>query len=200
MARPITPNDLRFMDTALALAYAHLGKTAPNPSVGCIIVKNGIIIGAAATAPTGRPHAEPQALAQAGDNTKGASVYVTLEPCAHTGKTPPCADALIKAQPGEVIMACLDPFDQVDGRGAERLQKAGITVIEGVRRQEALALNEGFFTRLKTGQPMLVEDDRTGLYDGPLDLQPGQSLQDRLDQAGAQGLTRLYSAARETSR
>jgi len=95
--RAVTPDDLRFMDAALALAFARLGQTAPNPSVGCVIVRERRVIGAAATAAGGRPHAETQALAQAGEAARGARAYVSLEPCAHHGRTPPCAQALIDA-------------------------------------------------------------------------------------------------------
>ena len=179
------------MDTALALAYARLGQTAPNPSVGCVIVKDGWIIGAAATAPDGRPHAEPQALAQAGAAAEGATVYVTLEPCAHTGKTPPCAQALIAARPAEVVIACRDPFEQVAGRGIAMLADAGIAVLEGVREAQAITLNAGFFERLKTGRPLLVRDNRPGLFDAELALEPGEDVDAALERLGAQGLTRV---------
>lgn len=179
------------MDVALALAYARLGSTAPNPSVGCVIVKQGRIIGAAATAPGGRPHAEPQALEQAGDAAHGARVYVTLEPCAHYGQTPPCAKALIKAQPAEVIIACHDPYEPVAGRGVAMLKDAGIEVLEGVREAQALAMNAGFFQRLRTGRPLLTRDPRTGLYDADLALEPGESLDEALERMGAEGLTRI---------
>ncbi|WP_022700472.1 bifunctional diaminohydroxyphosphoribosylaminopyrimidine deaminase/5-amino-6-(5-phosphoribosylamino)uracil reductase RibD [Oceanicaulis alexandrii] len=190
-ARPVSVEDLRYMDAALALAYARLGATAPNPSVGCVIVRQGRIIGAAATAPGGRPHAEPQALAQAGDAAQDASVYVTLEPCAHYGQTPPCAEALIKARPAEVIIACRDPFEHVAGRGAAMLEDAGIDVLEGVREAQALAMNAGFFHRLKTGRPLLARDLRPALFDADLNLEPGESVDLALDRLGKAGLTRI---------
>lgn len=190
-ARPVSVDDLRYMDVALALAYARLGATAPNPSVGCVIVKHGRIIGAAATAPGGRPHAEPQALAQAGDAAKGAQVYVSLEPCAHHGQTPPCAEALIKARPAEVIIACRDPFESVAGRGVTMLKDAGVPVLEGVREAQALAMNAGFFHRLKTGRPLLAGDPRPALFDADLSLEPGESLDAALDRFGQAGLTRV---------
>ena len=190
-ARPVSVEDLRYMDTALALAYARLGATAPNPSVGCVIVKQGRIIGAAATAPGGRPHAEPQALAQAGDAVQGARVYVSLEPCAHYGQTPPCAEALIKARPAEVIIACRDPYESVAGRGVAMLKDAGIEVLEGVREAQALAMNAGFFHRLKTGRPVLARDLRPALFDADLSLEPGESLDEALKRLGADGLTRI---------
>jgi diaminohydroxyphosphoribosylaminopyrimidine deaminase/5-amino-6-(5-phosphoribosylamino)uracil reductase len=190
-ARPVSVEDLRYMDAALALAYARLGATAPNPSVGCVIVRQGRIIGAAATAPGGRPHAEPQALAQAGDAAQDASVYVTLEPCAHYGQTPPCAEALIKARPAEVIIACHDPFEHVAGRGVAMLKDAGIDVLEGVREAQALAMNAGFFHRLKTGRPLLARDLRPALFDADLSLEPGESVDMALDRFGKAGLTRI---------
>ena len=179
------------MDTALALAYARLGQTAPNPSVGCAIVKSGQIIGAAATAPGGRPHAEPQALEQAGAKAEGATVYVSLEPCAHYGKTPPCAEALVAARPAEVVIACRDPFEHVAGRGIAILENAGIAVLESVREADAIRLNAGFFERLKTGKPLLVQDSRPGLYDTDLELEPGEDLVTALERLGAQGMTRV---------
>ncbi|MGX6649040.1 bifunctional diaminohydroxyphosphoribosylaminopyrimidine deaminase/5-amino-6-(5-phosphoribosylamino)uracil reductase RibD [Maricaulaceae bacterium MS644] len=185
------PDDLRFMDAALALAYAALGSTAPNPAVGCVIVKAGRVIGAAATARGGRPHAETQALEQAGSDAGGARVYVTLEPCSHYGKTPPCAEALILARPAVVIIACTDPFEAVAGRGAAMLREAGIEVVEGVRRAEAEALNTGFFTRLKTGRPLVVRDPRRALFDADLAFEPGESEADALFRLGALGLTRV---------
>ena len=189
--RAATPDDLRFMDAALALAYGALGSTAPNPAVGCVIVKAGRVVGAAATAAGGRPHAEPQALALAGDDAWGSTVYVTLEPCAHHGQTLPCAEALIRARPAEVVIACTDPFPQVAGRGADMLRAAGIAVVDGVRRAEAETLNAGFFTRLKTGRPMLARDPRAGLFDADLVLAPGEDEAEALARAGAAGLTRL---------
>lgn len=186
-----SPEDLRFMDVALALAFAALGSTAPNPAVGCVIVTHGRIVGAAATAKGGRPHAETQALHAAGEAARGARVYVTLEPCAHYGKTPPCADALIAAQPGEVVIACADPFEEVAGRGAARLRDAGIPVREGVREAEAQALNAGFFARLASGVPLIETDRRAGLYDMDLALQPGEDEQAALRRLGALGVTRV---------
>lgn len=179
------------MDTALALAYARLGATAPNPAVGCVIVTANRIVGAAATAPGGRPHAEPQALEQAGASARGATVYVTLEPCAHHGKTPPCAEALVAAQPAEVVIACRDPFEHVAGRGVSLLKAAGIAVVEGVREAEAMTLNAGFFQRLETGRPLLAQDTRASLYDADLEVEAGEDIDTALARLGAQGLTRV---------
>ena len=179
------------MDAALAHAFAGLGHTAPNPSVGCIIVKNGKVIGQARTADTGRPHAEPQALEQAGDQAQGARVYVTLEPCSHYGKTPPCAEALVAAKPAEVIIACRDPFEKVSGRGIKMLEDAGITVLVGVRQAQAEAMNEGFFTLIRTGRPFASDDRRASLFDADFILKAGESRDEGLERLGKAGLTRV---------
>ncbi len=189
--RAPTPDDLRFMDVALACAYGALGRTAPNPAVGCVVVKQGRILGAAATAPGGRPHAEPQALAQAGDQAQGSSIYVTLEPCAHYGQTPPCAEALVAARPAEVIIACRDKFERVAGRGVEILKTGGVVVVEGVRETAAETLNAGFFTRLKTGKPLLATDPRPALYDADLVQGADETLNEALMRLGRSGLTRV---------
>ena len=189
--RPLTPADLRFMDAALAMAYARLGATAPNPAVGCLIVKQGRVIAAAATAPGGRPHAETQALDMAGAAARGASVYVTLEPCAHHGRTPPCAEALVQARPAEVLIGCADPFAQVDGKGSAILKAAGITVIEPVRRDRAQALNAGFFNTVRCGRALAVDDDRSGLADADFEMKPGETAPQALTRAAGQGLTRV---------
>src|SRR6478736_8275817 len=110
-------DDARFMEEAIRLALLHLGQTSTNPSVGCIIVRNGEIVGRGVTAIGGRPHAEPQALAEAGESARGATAYVTLEPCSHHGKTPPCAEALIASGVARVVVALTDPDPRVSGRG-----------------------------------------------------------------------------------
>ncbi|MGY6628787.1 MAG: bifunctional diaminohydroxyphosphoribosylaminopyrimidine deaminase/5-amino-6-(5-phosphoribosylamino)uracil reductase RibD [Oceanicaulis sp.] len=199
--RPVTPDDLRFMDAALALAFSRLGQTAPNPSVGCVIVQGRAVIAAAATAPGGRPHAETQALDEAGGGARGARVYVSLEPCAHHGQTPPCAAALIKAGVAEVIIACRDPDPRVAGRGSTMLREAGISVIEGVREAEAEALNAGFFTRIATGRPLVIQDGRPGLFDADLEIGPDESLEQAMDRMGRSGVTRVrIPAGRATAR
>jgi diaminohydroxyphosphoribosylaminopyrimidine deaminase/5-amino-6-(5-phosphoribosylamino)uracil reductase len=189
--RAITLDDLRYMDAALACAFAALGATAPNPAVGCLIVKSGRVLGAAATAQGGRPHAETQALAQAGDAARGATAYVTLEPCAHYGQTPPCAEALVAAGMAEVVIACRDPFDEVDGRGAAILRAAGISVVEGVRREAAQALNAGFFQTLAQGRALAVEDPRSGLVDRAFQQRQGEDAATALSRAAKAGLTRV---------
>lgn len=140
--------DENYMDQALGLAWDQKGKTFPNPSVGCVIVKNGKIVGQAATASGGRPHAETQALTMAGQEARGADVYVTLEPCSHHGKTPPCAGALIKAGVKKCVIACVDPDPRVNWRGAALLQEAGIDVVIGIGLDEAFKINADFFARV----------------------------------------------------
>ena len=149
-------DDTEHMRAALALARRGLGNTWPNPTVGCVIVRNGRVVGRGTTAPGGRPHAERAALDRAGEQAHGATAYVTLEPCSHHGQTPPCADALIAAGVRRVVVACVDPFPAVDGAGLERLRAAGIEVVIGVREAEAVALQEGFFTRVNIGRPMVT--------------------------------------------
>ena len=150
--------DERMMRIALGLAERGLGRVAPNPAVGCVVVQpngdGGHIVGRGWTQPFGRPHAETEALARAGSAAKGATVYVTLEPCAHTGKTPPCAQALIDAGVARVVSALKDPYPQVAGAGYAMLEDAGIEVVDGVLAAEAAHLNEGFLTRVTSGRPM----------------------------------------------
>lgn len=147
--------DARFMGLALALGERNLGRTAPNPSVGCVIVKDGIVVGRGVTAPGGRPHAETIALAHAGERAKGATAYVTLEPCANWGKTPPCCKSLIEAGIARVVIGCVDPDPRVDGKGIAWLREAGIEVVTGVREAEALAQNLGLYRRIRDGRPMV---------------------------------------------
>lgn len=163
-----------FMQQALALAAGQLGQTWPNPSVGCLIVKDGQVIGQGVTQKGGRPHAEAVALQQAGALARGADVYVTLEPCAHHGQTPPCATALIKAGVARVVVACGDPDPRVAGRGIAMLREAGIAVEEGVMAAEAQDLNRGFFKRIQTGKPWVTVKIATSL-DGRIALANGQS-------------------------
>ncbi len=149
--------DERHMRHALVLAERALGRVAPNPAVGCVIVAaDGRIVARSRTADGGRPHAETIALAQAGAAARGATVYVTLEPCAHHGQTPPCADALIEAAPARVVVAAQDPDARVHGRGIERLRAAGIEVTTGVLEQEAIRLNEGFIKRVTQDRPLVT--------------------------------------------
>lgn len=145
-----------FMEKALRLAQTALGKTAPNPAVGCIIAKNGIIVGQGTTQAGGVPHAEIIALDAAGKNAKEATMYVTLEPCCHQGKSPPCTDTIIQAGIKQVYIATLDPFSKVNGQGIARLKDAGIEVNIGICEPEALQLNEGFFSVIKKKRPFIT--------------------------------------------
>ncbi len=142
------------MQRALSLARANLGQTWPNPAVGAIIVKDGKIISEGATAKGGRPHAETIALAKAGNEAKGATLYVTLEPCSHHGQTPPCVDAIIAAGISECIIACSDTNPKVDGISA--LEAAGIKVTLGVCKAEARELNRGFFSVIEKKRPYIT--------------------------------------------
>jgi diaminohydroxyphosphoribosylaminopyrimidine deaminase/5-amino-6-(5-phosphoribosylamino)uracil reductase len=144
------------MALALALARRGLGVTWPNPSVGCVIVKNGRIVGRGVTAPGGRPHAEVVALAQAGASARGATAYVSLEPCAHHGRTPPCAEALVAAGVARVVSALEDPDERVSGRGHAILRGAGIAVETGVLAAEAAEVGAGFLARVRRGRPWLT--------------------------------------------
>ena len=145
-------DDRRFMKSALALARRGLGTVARNPSVGCVIVTSeGRMIGRGWTQPGGRPHAETEALARAGQAAHGATAYVTLEPCSHTGQTPPCCEALIDAGIARVVVAIEDPDERVSGRGIAMLENAGIAVSLGVMSEEASALNLGFLLHRQAG-------------------------------------------------
>jgi diaminohydroxyphosphoribosylaminopyrimidine deaminase/5-amino-6-(5-phosphoribosylamino)uracil reductase len=145
------------MRAALRLAERGLGRVSPNPAVGCVIVdKGGHVVGRGFTQPGGRPHAETEALKMAGDAARGATAYVTLEPCSHHGKTPPCADALIAAGIARCVAALEDPDPRVSGNGIRRLEQAGIAVDVGLCGAEAADLNAGFFTRIKFGRPLVT--------------------------------------------
>src|SRR5690606_13000429 len=146
----------RFMAAAIRLCRRHLGLTATNPSVACLIVKDGLVLGAAVTARGGRPHAETQALAEAGEAARGATVYVTLEPCSHHGKTPPCADALIAAGVARVVVSVTDPDERVAGRGLSMLRDAGMTVETGVLEAEGRAALAAYLTRQTKNRPYVT--------------------------------------------
>jgi diaminohydroxyphosphoribosylaminopyrimidine deaminase/5-amino-6-(5-phosphoribosylamino)uracil reductase len=144
------------MRAALALARRGLGNAWPNPAVGCVLVKDGRVIGRGWTQPGGRPHAETEALRRAGAAARGATAYVTLEPCSHHGRTPPCCEALAEAGIARVVMAMRDPDPRVNGRGLAMLRGAGIAVEEGLLEAEARALNAGFFRRIQAGMPVVT--------------------------------------------
>ncbi|GAB3291120.1 bifunctional diaminohydroxyphosphoribosylaminopyrimidine deaminase/5-amino-6-(5-phosphoribosylamino)uracil reductase RibD [Pseudidiomarina andamanensis] len=162
----------RYMQRALELAAQGRFSTAPNPMVGCVVVADGKIVGEGWHQRAGEPHAEVYALGEAGALAKGAAVYVTLEPCSHFGRTPPCADALIKAEVATVVVAMKDPNPLVSGEGIERLRANGIEVIVGILEQQALALNNGFVARMQRQRPWLRVkmaaslDGRTALSNG----------------------------------
>jgi len=170
-----TEADLHWMRHALALARTVMYTTAPNPRVGCVIVRDGRVIGEGATQPPGGPHAEVGALRDAasrGESTVGATFYVTLEPCSHYGRTPPCADAVVAAAPARVVVAMGDPNPLVAGAGLARLRDAGIAVTAGICQEEALALNAGFAARMSRGTPWTwlklaaSLDGRSALHNG----------------------------------
>ncbi|QKK24291.1 bifunctional diaminohydroxyphosphoribosylaminopyrimidine deaminase/5-amino-6-(5-phosphoribosylamino)uracil reductase RibD [Rhizobium hidalgonense] len=152
----VTPDDESFMAAAIRLSRRHLGRTATNPSVGCLIVRDGVVVGRAVTAVGGRPHAEPQALAEAGAAARGATAYVTLEPCSHHGKTPPCAEALIAYGVARVVISVTDPDPRVSGRGIAMLREAGIEVDAGVLEAEGRRSLAGYLTRQTKNRPYVT--------------------------------------------
>ena len=185
-ARPpsgVSAADESFMAAALRLAQRGLGNVWPNPAVGCVITgrRTGrpVVLARGWTQPGGRPHAEAEALddlfRRHGSNAgRGATAYVSLEPCSHHGRTPPCADALVAAGIARVVIACEDPDPRVSGRGIARLREAGIDVVTGVCRSAALALNAGFFQRVATGRPLVTWKTATSL-DGRIATESGES-------------------------
>lgn len=167
-------DDARHMRHALGLGARGLGQTWPNPAVGCVIVTAGRIVGRGWTQPGGRPHAEVRALTQAGQAARGATAYVTLEPCAHHGHTPPCAEALIAAGVARVVTALTDPDPRVAGRGHAMLRAAGIAVTEGVEAAAARRAHRGFLSRVTAGRPMVTLKLATSL-DGRIATAGGES-------------------------
>jgi len=167
-----TKNDIRHMARALQLARRGLYTTDPNPRVGCVVVRDGQVVGEGFHVRAGEPHAEILALRQAGETARGATVYVTLEPCAHQGRTPPCADALIAAGVTRVVAAMVDPNPRVAGEGLARIAGAGIETESGVLEAEARALNPGFISRMERGRPWvriklaMSLDGRTAMASG----------------------------------
>lgn len=185
-------DDLTAMRRALSLAQAALGSTAPNPAVGCVIVRDGAVIAEAATGAGGRPHAEEAALAALGGRADGATIYVTLEPCAHqSARGPACADGIAKSGAARCVVACGDPDPRTAGAGIARVRAAGIRVDLGVCEAEAQALNAGFFRRLATGRPIAqLSDDMKG-FDAEFRLGVGESFEQAMDRMGREGLTRV---------
>lgn len=173
------------MQTALALARRGLGNTAPNPAVGCVIVRDGTVVGRGWTAPGGRPHAEAAALAAAGERAKGATVYTTLEPCAHVGKSPACAAALADAGVARVVYSVEDPDPRVQGAGAKMLRDRRISVESGLLGQDAARLNAGFFHTVRHKRPLVTlkfatsSDGRIPTPDAPSPWVTGIPARDR---------------------
>ncbi|KLV06049.1 5-amino-6-(5-phosphoribosylamino)uracil reductase [Photobacterium aquae] len=167
-----SPNDHAMMQRAISLAKRGRYTTAPNPNVGCVIAHGETIVGEGFHYQAGQPHAEVFALRAAGEQARGATAYVTLEPCSHYGRTPPCAEALVKAGVARVVCAMVDPNPKVAGRGIAILQAAGIEVQSGLLEADAEALNPGFIKRMKTGMPFVQLklasslDGRTALANG----------------------------------
>jgi diaminohydroxyphosphoribosylaminopyrimidine deaminase/5-amino-6-(5-phosphoribosylamino)uracil reductase len=160
--------DRRYMQLALALGRRGQGRTWPNPAVGAVVVKDGVIVGRGWTQPGGRPHAEPEALRRAGEAARGATLYVTLEPCSHFGKSPPCVDAVIASGIARVVSAIEDPNPEVAGKGHAKLRAAGITVDVGLGAAEAARDHAGHFRRIRDGRPHVIlklavsADDKIG--------------------------------------
>jgi diaminohydroxyphosphoribosylaminopyrimidine deaminase/5-amino-6-(5-phosphoribosylamino)uracil reductase len=160
--------DARFMQLALTLGRRGQGRTWPNPSVGAVVVKHGVIVGRGWTQPGGRPHAEPEALKRAGEAARGATLYATLEPCSHFGKSPPCADAIIAAGVARVVSAIEDPNPEVAGQGHAKLRAAGIKVDIGLGAAEAARDHAGHFRRVREKRPHVIlklavsSDDKIG--------------------------------------
>lgn len=160
--------DARFMQLALALGRRGQGRTWPNPAVGAVVVKDGVIVGRGWTQPGGRPHAEPEALKRAGEAARGATLYVTLEPCSHVGKSPPCVDAVIAAGIARVVSAIEDPNPEVAGQGHAKLRAAGIAVDVGLNAAEAARDHAGHFRRIRDHRPHVIlklavsSDDKIG--------------------------------------
>lgn len=166
--------DERFMTLALEQARKALGRTSPNPAVGAVVVKGGKVVGAGYTSPPGGPHAEVRALNAAKEKAKGATLYSTLEPCNHFGKTPPCTEAIIAAGIKRVVYASIDPNPLVDGKGARRLKRAGLEVVSQVCRAEADELNRAFIKVMRSGLPYVTLKAAVSL-DGKLAAAGGES-------------------------
>ncbi len=184
--------DRRFMQLALALGRRGQGRTWPNPAVGAVVVKDGVIVGRGWTQPGGRPHAEPEALRRAGEAARGATLYVTLEPCSHFGKSPPCADAVIAAGIKRVVAAIEDPNPEVAGQGHGRLRAAGITVDVGLCATEAAFDHAGHFRRIRDKRPHVIlklavsPDGKIGAAGGKPVAITGEAVRDRVHLLRAQ--------------
>jgi len=184
--------DERYMARALELARTHLGKTAPNPSVGCVIVADGTIVGEGVTGIGGRPHAEEIALKAAGEQANDATAYVTLEPCnARSAGALSCSQLLIQAGVSRVVVACEDPHP-LAAHGVSRLGAAGVEVMLGVGRADAEIINAGFFKVIASGRPWLAIDGDPSSYDAEFDLQREEAYEAALERLAKSGLTRVF--------
>lgn len=183
------------MSLALALARRGLGSTSPNPSVGCVIVRDGVPVGRGTTMPGGRPHAEVVALGIAGDRAKGATAYVSLEPCCHHGNSPPCTDALIAAGVARVVTSAHDPDPRVAGKGLDALRAAGIAVTDGVLDDEGRDVTLGHILRASEGRPMVTLKLATSL-DGGIAAPGGDSkwITGEAARAAAHGIRAMHDA------
>lgn len=180
------------MQRALDLARAQLGRTAPNPSVGCVIVSDGVVVGEGATGNGGRPHAEEVALVSAGARAKGATAYVTLEPCnKRSNGSASCSQLLLTAGLARVVIACPDPHP-LGAHGVERLKASAIRTETGLMQAEAMQLNAGFFKLIALGRPLLAIDGEASRYDAEFDLARDETYEQALDRLGAAGLTRIF--------
>ncbi|WP_110969092.1 bifunctional diaminohydroxyphosphoribosylaminopyrimidine deaminase/5-amino-6-(5-phosphoribosylamino)uracil reductase RibD [Pseudomonas huaxiensis] len=193
--------DAHYMARALELARKGLYSTHPNPRVGCVIVRDGEVVGEGWHVRAGEPHAEVHALRQAGELARGACAYVTLEPCSHHGRTPPCAEALVKAGVARVVAAMQDPNPQVSGNGLKRLADAGIEVASGVLEAEARALNPGFLKRMEHGLPYvrvklaMSLDGRTAMASGESQWITGPAARSAVQRLRARSSVVLSSAS-----
>ena len=191
-ARDAQEADRRFMQLALTLGRRGLGRTWPNPAVGAVVVKDGIIVGRGWTQAGGRPHAEPVALKDAGQAARGATLYVTLEPCSHVGRSPPCTDAVIASGIARVVAAIEDPNPEVAGRGFARLRGAGIAVDVGLEAQEAAHAHVGHFRRIRDHRPHVIlklavsADDKIGAAGGRPVVITGEAARTRVHLLRAQ--------------
>lgn len=190
----MSDTDEGFMRQAIDLALAQMGQTWPNPAVGCVIVKDGVVVSQAATAPGGRPHAEEQAAPAAGEAARGATAYVTMEPCgARSSGRVSCSQYLVEAGVSRVVVAAVDPSPFASGRGVERLRQAGLEVRTGVLSADAAVLYEGYLHRLETGRPMVrISEDGVG-YDARFAASARADLVTELNRLGEAGYTRLWT-------
>ena len=190
----MSADDLRFMRRALALADSRLGHTWPNPTVGCVIVKDGEVVGEGVTGDGGRPHGEEMALAGIGEAAKGATAYVVLEPCAKRSSDTArsCAQRLADAGVARVVIAAEDPHQR--GAGPALLRDAGIAVEIGLCREEAEGLNAGFFSRVVNHRPIICANAERARYDAVFNPPPGEALGGVLERLGGAGFTRMCVA------